>query len=459
MKNEGTILLVDDEEYVRDSLAAVLERRGFEVRVAGAAREAMSRHELDGIDAVITDLRMPGADGLELLRRLKEAEPGLPVIVLTGHGTVASAVECMQAGAEEYLVKPVDPDALGLMLRRTLRDAGTRRELKYLRAGSDDPHADRLLGVSDAWKQVLEEAALAAGSDAPVLVQGESGTGKEEIAQFIHRRSPRVQGPLVRVNCAAIPAELFESEFFGHRKGAFTGAVEDRVGRWKVADHGTLFLDEINSLSPAAQPKVLRALQDGVFERVGDSRPTTSDVRVICASNVDLEAAVEANAFRRDLFYRINVLTLRIPPLRERPEDVPVLATAFLHEIALRNGKELREFEDGVLEAMMRYSWPGNVRELRNVVERGVLLETTDAYRLRNLPGDVAGADRHGAAPDSAPPSHAARDLTLRSALLAEEKRLLNEALRRADGVRREAARLLGIDERNLSYYLRKHGI
>jgi DNA-binding NtrC family response regulator len=457
VKNEGTILLVDDEEYVRDSLAAVLARRGFEVRCASDAEEALRTHELDGIDAVVTDLRMPGAGGLELLRRIEGAAPSMPVIVLTGHGTVASAVECMQAGAEEYLVKPVDPEAFVLLLKRTLREVGTRRELEYLRAGAGDAPRERLLGVSEGWRRVLEEAVVAAGSDAPVLVQGESGTGKEEIAQFIHRKSARHGGPMVGVNCAAIPLELFESEFFGHRKGAFTGAMEDRVGRWKVADHGTLFLDEINSLPPIAQPKVLRALQDGAFERVGDSRPTTTDVRVVCATNVELEAEVAAGRFRRDLFYRINVLTLRIPPLRERPEDVPVLADAFLRELAARNGKSIGDFDDDARSAMARYSWPGNVRELRNVIERGVLLESGDVFRAKNLPADVIGGSGASSFPSAS--SSDDGDLTLRARLRAEERRLLEEALRRSDGVRREAARLLGIDERNLSYYMRKHGI
>jgi DNA-binding NtrC family response regulator len=456
LRTNGTILLVDDEKYVRDSLAAVLKRRGFEVRCAEGVDDALRQHELDGIDIVVTDLKMPGADGLELLRRFATAAPELPVIVLTGHGTVASAVECMQAGAAEYLLKPVDPEALLLVLRRTLREVGTRRELAYLRGGGDDAPRERLLGVSAGWQGVLEEARIAAGSDAPVLIQGESGTGKEEIAQFIHRSSARRDGPLVGVNCAAIPLELFESEFFGHRKGAFTGAVEERVGRWKVADHGTLFLDEINSLPPTSQPKVLRALQEGTFERVGDSRPTSADVRVICASNVPLEDAVGSGAFRRDLFYRINVLTLRIPPLRERPEDVPVLAEAFLRELAATNGKSIAAFENGTLDAMARYAWPGNVRELRNVIERGVLLEKGDVFRTRNLPQEVvSGTATRGAGGTAA----ADGDLTLRTRLLAEEKRLLEEALRRAEGVRREAARLLAVDERNLSYYMRKHGI
>lgn len=453
----GAILLVDDEAYVRDSLAAVLERRGFSVRCAAGADEALQRDKLDGVDAVVTDLRMPGTGGLELLERLSAAEPLLPVIVLTAHGTVASAVECMRAGAYEYLVKPVDPEALVLLLQRTMRAQNAARELAYLRDHAEDPPRDRLLGVSAAWKRVLEETQVVARADAPVLLQGESGTGKEEIARFVHRSSPRATGPMVSVNCAAIPLDLLESEFFGHRKGAFTGALEDRVGRWKVADHGTLFLDEINSLPSRAQPKVLRALEEGIFERVGDSRSTSADVRVVCASNVDLAAEVEAGRFRRDLLYRINVVTIRIPPLRDRREDIPVLARAFLRELSAQNGKMIRDFEDAVLDAMMRYAWPGNVRELRNVVERGVLLETSETFRARNLPADL-GTESSGPR-RAVSPSPNDGDLNLRAHLKNEEKRVLARALSQAAGVRREAARLLGIDERNLSYYLRKHGI
>ncbi len=456
MKKEGTILLVDDEAYVRDSLAAVLSRRGFDVRKAGSAEEALEQHELEGLDGVVTDLKMPGAGGVELLKRIGEREPGLPVVVLTGHGTVPSAVECMQAGAAEYLLKPVDPDTLVLLLQRTLREAGRRRELDYLRAAVEGPDGERLLGVSDAWRGVLDEATLAAPTDTTVLILGESGTGKEEIANYLHRRSARADGPFVGVNCAAVPVELFESEFFGHRRGSFTGAVEDRVGRLKVADHGSLFLDEINSLPMLAQAKVLRALQDGVFERLGDSKPTSVDVRVVCASNTDLEQEVEAGRFRRDLYYRIAVMTIRIPPLRERPEDIPVLADSFLREFAGKLGRPVEGFAPDVLQALRAYPWPGNVRELRNVVERGVLLETGTVLRVGSLPADVV---RRSAEDGGAEGDAALDDLNLRSRLKAEEKRLLQVALRRADGVRREAARLLGIDERNLSYYMRKHGL
>ena len=466
MKTRGTILLVDDEDYVRDSLATLLERRGYLVRGVASAAEALQSHSLDGIDVVVTDLRMPGEDGVQLVRRLAEIDPSLPVIVLTGHGTVPSAVECMKSGAFEYVVKPVEPDEIVLLLDRAAAQSNLKREVDYLRASEAgrDPATRGPLGVSTAWRQVTQIVDIAAPTDTSVLLLGESGTGKEEVAQLIHRRSSRSEGAFVRVNCAAIPTELFESEFFGHRKGAFTGAISDRVGRFRVAHRGTLFLDEINSLPPIAQAKVLRVLQDGSFERVGDSLPTTVDVRLICASNADLAVEVDAGRFRPDLYYRINVMTIHMPPLRERVADVPVLARAFVEEFSARLGKSVRDMEPETLEALCAYRWPGNVRELRNVIERGVLLEAGALLRLASLPGDVGRARADAptnshpiGSTNSAPPEESS--LTLRAALAAEERRILEEALRRSNSVRREAARLLGIDERNLSYFLKKHGI
>jgi DNA-binding NtrC family response regulator len=465
MKTRGTILLVDDEDYVRDSLATVLERRGYLVRGAASAAEALQSHSLDGIDVVVTDLRMPGEDGLQLVRRLAEIDPSLPVIVLTGHGTVPSAVEAMKSGAFEYVVKPVEAEEIVLLLDRAAAQSNLKREVDYLRSseGGREPGTRGPLGVSTAWKQVTQIVDIAAPTDTSVLLLGESGTGKEEVAQLIHRRSSRSEGAFVRVNCAAIPTELFESEFFGHRKGAFTGAVSDRVGRFRVAHRGTLFLDEINSLPPIAQAKVLRVLQDGSFERVGDSLPTTVDVRLICASNADLAVEVDAGRFRPDLYYRINVMTIHMPPLRERVADIPVLARAFVDEFSSRLGKNVRDMEPDVLEALCVYRWPGNVRELRNVIERGVLLESTTTLRLASLPGDLARArtmpmtNSHPI--DQANQNSSNKPLTLRAGLAAEERRILEEALRRSNSVRREAARILGIDERNLSYFLKKHGI
>jgi DNA-binding NtrC family response regulator len=452
-KVSATVLVVDDEAYVRDSLATLLRRRGFDVRAAGGYDEALGSGSLDGVDAVVTDLKMPGKDGTALLRRLSELEPRLPVIVLTGHGTVPSAVECLKLGAADYLLKPVDPDELLVVLERTMGRRELEREIEFLRAGGDGRGGGdgdgppRPLGESESWRQVLGLAEMVAPTDTSVLLLGESGTGKEEVAKYIHRLSRRATAPFVPVNCAAIPTELFESEFFGHKRGSFTGALEDREGRFKVAHRGTLFLDEVNSLPPVAQAKVLRVLQDGRFERVGDSRPTAVDVRVMSASNSDLSSEVEAGRFRADLFYRINVMTIHLSPLRERREDVPVLAEAFLGEIAAQLGKPMRGISREALTALQGYDWPGNVRELRNVLERGVVLEPGPELRSASLPTDLVRAAENGP------------DLNLRASLQAEERRLLETALERAGGVRRRAAEMLGIDERNMSYFLKKHGL
>ena len=471
MSLRGSVLIVDDESYVRDSLATVLERHGFDVRTAESGDRALAEHELEGLDVLVTDLKMPGMDGSELLTEVVEREPNLPVVVLTGHGTVSSAVECMRAGAAEYLLKPVQPEEMILILERVMKEASQRRELDYLRS---DGRAGRSqgdpIGESDAWKEVVELVEVVAPNDTPVLLLGESGTGKEEVARLIHRRSRRSSAPIVAVNCAAIPGELFESELFGHRRGAFTGAVADREGRFRVAHRGTLLLDEIDALPVTAQAKLLRVIQEGEFERVGDSRPTKVDVRLICATNSDLEAAVEAGRFRADLFYRINVMTIEVPPLRERVEDIGLLAEAFLREAKARLGRQIRGLAEETVEILEAYHWPGNVRELRNVIERGVLLERSETLRPESLPGDVAAGYESATTEEDDPepgPAEdrdeerdgASGDLNLRRAAERAERKTLEAALAEADGVKRKAAELLGVDERNLAYHLRKHGL
>jgi DNA-binding NtrC family response regulator len=447
MAKKGTVLIVDDERYVSESLALALERRGFGVRTAGNVREALRSNVFDGLDLVITDLRMPGESGLDLLREIREKRADLPVIVLTAYGNVPTAVECMKAGAYEFLEKPADPNELLQVMDRAIGEAARRRELDYLRAGGDG--ARNPLGESPAWKEILELVEAAAPTDSTVLLLGESGTGKEEVARLIHRKSRRCDRPFVSVNCAAIPLELFESEVFGHTRGAFTGATRDRDGRFRVAHTGTLFLDEIGTLPESAQSKVLRVLEEGVFERVGETRSTSVDIRLISATNSDLDADMRTGRFRQDLFYRINVFTIRIPPLRERKEDIRILAGAFVREFAAKTGKSVEGILPETLAALENYHWPGNVRELRNVIERGVILEKGS----RLSPGVMPEALRSEAA---ASPRDA---YNLRDSLQSEEKRILMGALRAADGVKREAARLLGIDERNLSYYLKKHGL
>ena len=449
MKKRASVLIVDDETYVSESLALKLSRQGFAVRTAGSVREALQGDAFDGLDVVITDLRMPGASGLDLLQKIRERRPELPVIVLTAYGSVPSAVECVKAGAYEFLEKPADPEEVLEVLNRAVLDSARRLEIEYLRGEGKRERGP--LGESRAWKEVVELVNAAAPTDSSVLLLGESGTGKEEVARLIHRLSIRKDRPFVSVNCAAIPIELFESEFFGHCKGAFTGATRDRHGRFKVADTGTLFLDEIGCLTESAQAKVLRVLEEGTFERVGETRSTSVDIRLVCATNSDLEVEMERGRFRQDLFYRINVFSVRIPPLRERKGDVGILATAFLRELCAKTGKEIEGLEPDTIQALDRYAWPGNVRELRNVIERAVILEKGNRLSPAALPDNIRGQ-----VPSLDEDSNS---YNLRESLMSEEKRLIVGALTAADGVKREAARLLGIDERNLSYYLKKHGL
>jgi DNA-binding NtrC family response regulator len=483
MGRAATVLVVDDEAYVRDSLVAVLRRGGHDARGVASAADALRALGEASFDALITDLRMPDIDGLELLRRLAAAAPGLPVIVLTGHGTVASAVECMKAGAADYLLKPADPDQISLILERVVEEGSLRRELGYLRGSADNEEAEAV-GASAAWQKVLRMVDTAAQTHSTILLVGESGTGKEILARRIHRRSPRSERPFVSVNCAAVPLELFESEFFGFRKGAFTGAATDRDGRFRVADGGTLFMDEVGAMPEAAQAKILRVIQDGVFERLGDTRATRVDVRLVAATNVVLEEAVRAGRFRSDLFYRLNVVQIRVPPLRERPEDVPLLAEHFLRVLAPRVGRRLQAIEPEAMRVLGAWRWPGNARELRNVIERALIVEAGPRLTAASLPPEV----REGRVPEwAAAPAMPGRgdagaaviadssgsgapvgtggagavgdNLNLRRALGERERDFLVAALRQAQGVRKEAARLLGIDQRNLSYYLRKHGL
>jgi DNA-binding NtrC family response regulator len=452
----GRILVVEDEPYVRDSLADLLRARGFEVDLAAGPGEALEALRRRPVDAVLTDLRLGAASGLDLIRGMRGDGSRIPVVVLTGHGTVASAVECLKAGADNYLLKPADPDALEVAIDRALRSRALESEVDYLRggAGAEVPAEDPLvpIGRSAAWQEVMARVRAAAPSDATVLLLGESGTGKEMVARQIHRLSARCERPYVRVNCAAVPLDLWESEFFGHRRGTFTGASADRDGRFRLAHQGTLFMDEVGAMPLPAQAKILRVLQDGMFDRLGDEQPTTVDVRIVAATNSDLDAQTAAGAFRQDLFYRLNVVRISLPPLRQRPEDIPLLTERFAREIAARLGRPAPHVGPETLADLMAYHWPGNVRELRNVIERALILNPGETLAPLDVPPAAGGVE------PSAPPAPG-QDLNLRAALLGRERDIVLEAVRRSQGVRKEAARLLGIDQRNLSYYLRKHGI
>ncbi len=448
----GRVLVVEDERYVRDSLGELLGSRGFDVRLEESAEEALAWLARAPVDVVLSDLRLVGADGLDLVRRVRAIDSELPVVILTGHGTIASAIACIRAGANDYLLKPADPEVLEVCLERALSTRALRREVAHLRGADDATESGLPVGASAAWRRVVQQVHAAAATDATVLLTGESGTGKEVLARLLHRESPRATRAFVRVNCAAVPLEMWESEFFGHRRGAFTGAVAARDGRFLLAHRGVLFMDEVGTMPLPAQAKILRAIETGEFERLGDERPMRVDVRVVAATNSDLEADVAAGRFRQDLYFRLNVLRIAVPPLRERVEDIPALAEHFVRQIATRLARPVPAISPTVLADLRAYAWPGNARELRNVIERALILTPEDTLSSLDLP-PLEGAGQ--ASPVAADGS----DLNLRLALSRTEREIVLEALRRANGVRKDAARLLGIDPRNLPYYLRKHGI
>jgi two-component system response regulator AtoC len=450
-RDRGRVLVVEDEAYVRDSLSEILRERGYEVFEAAAMAEALSLLASVSVDVVLTDFRLPGGDGLQLLRRIQESWPELPVVVLTGQGTIASAVECLKSGASDYLLKPADPEALEVALRRAMAGRDLRREVRYLRDTMDLEREP--LGESPAWRRTLHMVDAAAATDSVVLLRGESGTGKDLLARRLHQKSARAGAPYVRVNCAAVPTDMWESEFFGHRKGSFTGASADRDGRFQLAHRGTLFLDEVGAMPMETQAKLLRVIQDGEVHRLGDRQPIRVDVRIVAATNADLEVAIKDGRFRGDLYYRLNVLQIPLPPLRERGEDVALLARAFAQEVAARLGRPAPALDPETVARLRAYSWPGNARELRSVIERALVLHPGRGLAALDLaPEPVASSAAE-------PSASTAADLNLREGLNALERSLIVEAHRRSRGVRREAARLLGIDARNLAYYFRKHGL
>lgn len=381
------ILVVDDEEGIRRILAQVLEYEGHEVRTAASGPEALALYPELRPHLTLLDVKMARMDGLEVLSRLRELDPRATVVMISGHGTIDTAVEATRRGAFDFLEKPLDTDRLLLVIRNALQQRGLEEENARLRQSIEARY--ELVGRSAALRDVIERIERVAPTDARVLIRGEAGTGKELVARAIHRLSHRADGPFVEVNCAAIPTELIESELFGHRKGSFTGAFEDRVGKFEEAHGGTLFLDEVGDLSPPAQAKMLRALEEGVITRVGENRPIRVDVRVVAATNKDLEADIRAGRFRDDLFYRLNVVTITLPPLRARKEDIPLLVEHFVRRAVEEGGLRRKRFTASALAALAQHDWPGNVRELKNTVERLLILvpedEITDADVRRHL--------------------------------------------------------------------------
>ncbi len=443
------VLIVDDDRRTRRILQILVDRLGLESSAFESADEALVALGEESAALVLTDLKMPGIDGLEFMRRLRRLDERVPVIVLTAYGTVESAVEAMKLGAIDFLAKPFDVDALELLIKRSLESARYRVENRYLREQAGvTPGLDEIIGASPAMRGVFELIRKVAPTRSGVLVTGETGTGKELVARAIHRLSPRKAQLFVPVNCAAIPAELLESELFGHVRGAFSGAHGDREGRFGAADGGTLFLDEIGDMDQRLQAKLLRALQEGVIEPVGSNRRVRVDVRIVSSTNRILEDAIREGGFREDLFYRLNVFRIELPPLRERSGDVPALAESFLREFGRELGKGSLGLDGAAADRLQGYAWPGNVRELRNLMERAAVLcsgDTVDGALVASLlPGDE-GADVEA--------------LDLGDAVAEAERKTILRALAAAGDNKARAASLLGIGERTLWTKLKKHGL
>ena len=449
MSSRPVILVVDDEKNTREGLVRAL-RGEYAVAEAENGQRALEWLETHAADVVLTDLRMPGLDGMALLSRLLGRDAKPIVILLTAYGSVETAVEAMKRGAYDFLAKPVNLDRLDLLLRRALAERRLGDENERLKAQLDSKYGfENIIGTSPAMQEVFETIRQAAPTRATVLIQGASGTGKELVARALHQCSPRRDGPFVPVHCAALAPTLLESELFGHEKGAFTGAVERRRGRFELADGGTLFLDEIGEIDPALQVKILRVLEERKFERVGGTETIHVDVRLVAATNRDLRARVAEGAFREDLFYRLHVVNLTLPPLRERTGDVVLLAQHYLKTLDAENGKKPPAISPEAMDVLQAYAWPGNVRELRNVIERLVVLGTGDRLTVADLPAAV----RDGAAGGLAIPSRAGR--VLRDA----ERQLIADALRRHRDNRTKAAQDLGISRRTLHRKINEFGL
>lgn len=454
------VLVVDDEPKLCDLLASALSQNDIQVFTAGNGLHALAVLEREAIDLVITDWRMPGMDGPQLLAEIKLRFPLLPVIVMTAYSTVKNAVQSMRNGAYDYISKPFDIDELDITVNKALQFRDILRDNARLRAELDQhQQIDSLVGESPAFRRVLQAVDSVRESNATILLTGESGTGKEMVARAIHKHGNRADQPFIAVNCAAIPEGLLESEMFGHRKGAFTGAVADRVGRFMQADKGTLFLDEVGDMPLALQAKILRALQERVIEPVGDSRERKVDVRVIAATNKDLLEAVAKKEFREDLYYRLNVFPIPLPPLRERAEDIAPLAMHFALTLGAAAGKRITGFSPEAMLAMANYPWPGNIRELQNCVERATIVASSHTIEESDLPAYLFGSRPVDSSVISLVSEGTAIPKDLEAALAEVEKAYILAALHETHGVQAAAAHLIGVSERSLWYRLKKLAI
>ncbi len=458
----GKILIIDDNETIRTGLAHTIKKMGHDALTADGGRTglALFRSCSDVVDFVITDLKMDGVDGVEVLRRIRDSHPDCPTMIITAYGTVETAVEAMKLGAFDFLTKPFEPEVVRLKVERALELASARRARRKLeeqnqylveQAQPVVSFAD-LVGSSEKMQRIFKMVQKVAGTDSTVIISGESGTGKELVARAVHESSRRAGGPFIKVNAGALPETLLESELFGHEKGAFTGAVRAKMGRFELADGGTLFLDEIGEIPPSMQVKLLRALQEHEFERVGGECTIKVDVRLIAATNRDLTKEVAAGRFREDLYYRLQVVPVELPPLRERRDDIPVLVAHFVAKLAPKVNARVRGVADDALGRLMAYHWPGNVRELENVIEQSLVFTEGDLVPVSALPPFLQG-------PESEDRLDVPREMSLPEILDDLERQLILKAYKKANGVKTETARLLGIKTSALYYKLDKYKI
>jgi two-component system nitrogen regulation response regulator NtrX len=442
--NASRVLVVDDEAAIRRSLAGILADEGYDAALAEDGERALAAVRERPPDLVLLDIAMPGRDGIEILEELRRAHPALPVVMMSGHGTIETAVRATQLGAFDFVEKPLSLDKLLLTVRHALEKSSLERENRELRAKSLRAH--EILGASAPIQKLKEQIALAAPTNGWVLISGENGTGKEMVAKQLHVQSKRASGPFVEVNCAAIPEELIESELFGHEKGAFTGAIVQKRGKFELAHGGTIFLDEIADMSLRTQAKILRILQEHKFERVGGSETIDVDVRVIAATNKSLEREIQEGKFREDLYYRLNVIPFHVPALRERREDIPLLAQAFVKEFCADSAVPQKTLAPRTLALLGGYAWPGNVRELRNLVERLVLMTPEPRIRPEDLPEELRGGSAH---------APAASGSTLEDARREFERRFLLARLHEHGGNISRTAEAIGLARESLSRKLR----
>jgi len=452
-----TVLIVDDEKNYPPIISAVLEEEGFETLTAYSGLEALSVLKNSDVDLVLTDMKMPSLDGIELLERIKQKDPGLPVIMMTAHGTVEKAVEAMQKGAYNYILKPFDNERLVIYVNKAIQMYRVIKENRRLRQTVESQYSfGNIIGKSSKMQDIFDLIYKVAPATASILIEGESGTGKDLVAKSIHYNSPRHDHPFIAVNCSALAESLLESELFGHEKGAFTGAVATKKGRFELAEGGTLFLDEIGELSPSLQVKLLRVLQEKTFERVGGMRQVAVNFRLITATNKRLKKEVQQGRFREDLYYRLNVVHIDLPPLRRRTEDLRLLVDHFIGKYAAERimGVPVKGIEREVERLFYRYDWPGNVRELENTIERAMVLCPDDIIRVSDLPRDFRSNLNGEPQLENIP-----MDANLFATLADIEKKMILRALKNCSNIQSEAAQLLGIGRSGFNKKLKKHGI